>query len=61
MERLYIPIKDLGRGLINVETAFKTAKIGLARYLKYKEGQYPNQVLEHKKSKAKNSISKNAT
>ena len=29
VERLYIPRKDGGRGLIDVETAFKTATIGL--------------------------------
>ncbi|CAH3029105.1 unnamed protein product [Porites evermanni] len=61
VERLYIPRKDGGRGLIDVETAFKTAAIVLDHYLKHKEGQYPKQVLEHERSKAKNSISKNAT
>ena len=61
VERLYIPRKDGGRGLIDVETAFKTATVGLDHYLKHKEGQYPKQVLEHERSKAKNSISKNAT
>ena len=59
--RLYIPRKDGGRGLIDVETTFKTATRGLDHYLKHKEGQYPKQVLDHKRSKAKNSISKNAT
>ena len=34
VERLYIPRKDGGRGLIDVETAFKTATIGLDHYLK---------------------------
>ena len=61
VERLYIPRKDGGRGLIDVETAFKTATIGLDHYLKHKEGQYPKQVLKHERSKAKNSITKNAT
>ncbi|RMX53209.1 hypothetical protein pdam_00016535 [Pocillopora damicornis] len=51
MERLYIPRKDGGRGLIDVETALKTAQ----------RGKYPKQVLEHERSKAKNSITKNAT
>ena len=49
VERLYIPRKDGGRGLIDVETAFKTATIGLDHYLKHKEGQYPKQVLEHER------------
>ena len=60
VERLYIPRKDGGRGLIEVETAFKIATIGLDHYLKNKDGQYPKQVLEHDTSKAKNSITKNA-
>ncbi|CAH3124919.1 unnamed protein product [Porites lobata] len=45
VERLYIPRKDGGRGLIYVETAFKTATVGLDHYLKHKEGQYPKQRL----------------
>ena len=61
MERLYIPRKYKGRGLIEVETAFKTATIGLDHYLKHKEGQYPKQLFEHERSKAKNSVTKNAT
>ena len=61
VERLYIPRKDGGRGLTDVETTFKKTKIGLDHYLKHKEGQYPKQVLEHERSKAKNSITKNAT
>ena len=60
VERLYIPRKDGGRGLIEVETAFKIATIGLDHYLKNKDGQYPVQVLEHDTSKAKNSVTKNA-
>ena len=58
---LYILRKDGGRGLIEVETAFKIATIGLDHYLKNKDGQYPKQVLEHDRSKAKNSITKNAS
>ena len=56
VDGLYIPRKDGGRGLINVETA----TIGLDHDLKRKEGQYPKQVLQHEQSKAKNSITKNA-
>ena len=61
VERLYISGKDGGRGLIDVETAFKTVTIGINHYLRHKEGHYPKQVLEHERYKAKNSISKNAT
>ena len=61
VERLYIPRKDGGRGLIDVETAFKIVTIGINHYLRHKEGQYPNQVLEHERSNAKHSITKNTT
>ena len=52
VERLYLPRRDAGRGLIEVETAFKTATIGHDHYLKHKK---------HDRSKATNSITKNAT
>ena len=60
VERLYIPTKDGGRGVIDVETAFKTAAIGLNHNLKHKERQYTKQVLEHERYKAKHSITKTA-
>ena len=60
VERLYIPRKDGGRGLIDVETAFKTS-IGPDHYLKHKEGQYRKQMLEDERSKSKNPRTKNAT
>ena len=45
VERLYVPRNDGGRGLIEVETAFKIATIGLDHYLKNKDGQYPERCL----------------
>ena len=60
VERLYIPRKDGGRGLIEVETAFKTGTIGLDHYLKHKDGRYPKQLLEHDRPKAINSIIRNS-
>ena len=60
VERLYIPRKDESGGLIEVETTFKIATIGLDHYLKNKDGQYPKQVLEPDTSKAKNVITKSA-
>ena len=41
VERRYIPRKDEGNGLIDVETAFKIETTGLDYYLRDKEGQYP--------------------
>ena len=61
VERLYISGKDGGRGLIDVEAAFKSVTIGLNHYLRHKEWQYPKQVLGHERYKAKNSIARNAT
>ena len=61
VERLYISGKDGGRGLIDVEAAFKSVTIGLNLYLRHKEWQYPKQVLGHERYKAKNSIARNAT
>ena len=57
---MYLPRKDGGKDLIEVETAFRAATIGLDHYLKYKEGKYPKQVFNYDKAKAKNSITKNA-
>ena len=59
VERLYIPRKDGGRGLIKLETAFKIATLGFNHYLKNKDGQYPKQALDHDRTKTKNSITKN--
>ena len=61
VERLYISGKEGGRGLIDVEAAFKSVTIGLSHYLRHKEGQYPKQVLGHERYKAKNLIARNAT
>ena len=61
VERLYISGKDGGRGLVDVEAAFKSVTIGFNHYLRHKEGQYPKQVLGHERYKAKNSIARNAT
>ena len=45
VERLHIPRKDGGRGLIDVETAFKTATKGLDHYLKHKVGNIQSRCL----------------
>ena len=53
MERLYIPRKDGGRGLIDVETAFKTATIALNHYLRHKEGNIQSRCWNMKDLKTK--------
>ena len=53
VERLYISSIDGSRGLIEEETAFKIATIGLDHYRKNKDGQCTKEVLEHDRTKAK--------
>ena len=60
VERLYIPRKDGGRGLIEVETAFKIATIGLDHHLRTKTGNIQSRCLNMITSKAKTSVTKNA-
>ena len=53
VERLYIPRKDGGRGLIDVETAFKTVTIALNHYLRHKEGNIQSRCWNMKDLKPK--------
>ena len=50
MHKMLHPKADVERLYI---CTFKIATIGLDHYLKNKDGQYPKQVLEHDRSKAK--------
>ena len=61
VERLYILRKDGGRGLIDVETFIQNSNSRVRSLYEAQNGQYPKRVLEHERSKAKNSITKNAT
>ena len=58
VDRIYIPRKEAGRGLIEIETAFKVAIVGLNHYLENKSTLSSNMIIMHEKTKAKNSISK---
>ena len=53
VERLYIPRKDGGRGLIDVETAFKTVTIALNHYLRHKESNIQSRCWNMKDLKPK--------
>ena len=53
VERLYIPRKDGGRGLIDVETAFKTATIALNNYLRHTGGNIQSRCWNMKDLKTK--------
>jgi hypothetical protein len=49
IDRLYIKRKEGGRGLVQVEAAYKTEMINIAEYLntKYKGDQFVNIVKNH--------------
>ena len=60
VDRIYIPRKEGGRGLIEIETAFKVAIVGLNHYLENKSTLSSNMIIVHEKTKPKYSISKMA-
>ena len=49
IDRLYVKRKEGGRGLVQVETAYKAEIINIAEYLKtnFKEDQFVNIVTNH--------------
>ena len=65
MERMYLPRNEGGRGLIRLETAYKTATIGLDTYLDTTNDPLLVIAKEHEKKKKNNkekvSISSQAT
>jgi hypothetical protein len=63
IDRLYVKRKEGGRGLVQVEAAYKTEVINIAEYLntKYKEDQFVNIVRAHESTQPNmNSILKSA-
>jgi hypothetical protein len=51
VDRIYIPRKIGGRGLIQLEHSFKTSLVGLEEYLKTTDDAYLKAVLVHENSK----------
>ncbi|CAH2094199.1 unnamed protein product [Euphydryas editha] len=45
-ERPYLPIKQGGRGLLNVEYTYKAQIVKYKQYLKTLHGRFPNKVLD---------------
>jgi len=63
IDRLYVKKKEGGRGLIQIEAAYKAEIINVAEYLKtnYKEDQFVNIVRSHESTQPNmNSIIKTA-
>ena len=58
VERLYIQRREGGRGLIELEAAYKTAIIGLCDYIKFANDRYIEMVKLHENTKPKYSIIK---
>ena len=60
VDRLYLPRCKGGRGLLQVELAYKTATIGMKSYLEHSEDWMMQTVLRHETSKSGHSIVKEA-
>jgi hypothetical protein len=61
IDRFYVKRKEGGRGLVQIEAAYKTEIINIAEYLntKYKENQFVNIVNSHESTQPNmNSITK---
>ena len=58
VDRIYLPRREGGRGLIQLELAYQTATIGMAQYLTTTTDHYLKMVLQHEKSKKLHSIIK---
>ena len=53
VDRIYIARKEGGRGLIEIETAFKVAIAGLDYYLENKNTLSSSMIIMHEKTKPK--------
>ena len=58
VERLYLPRSSGGRGMMQLELSFKTATIGLYRYLSLSQDWTMQLVFQHESSKKLHSIVK---
>ena len=58
VSRMYITRKEGGRGLTNLEMAYKTATIGLKSYLQSSGERMLQTVLQHEKKKKLHSVVK---
>ena len=61
VDRLYIPRKDGGRGLIQLELSLKTATIGLQRYLETTKDWMLQLVNTHEETKRMHSVKKESS
>lgn len=60
IERLYLPRREGGRGLLQLELSYKLTTIGLDKYLSEKDDIYIKAVHQHENEKKKYSVVKEA-
>ena len=60
VERLYVPRREGGRGLMQIENAYKAATIGLEVYLREKNDRFLKLVYQHEADKKLYSVVKEA-
>ena len=58
VNRMYVPRKEGGRGMINLEMCFKTITIRLNTYLLLSDDRMLKLVLQHEKKKKLHSVTK---
>ena len=57
-KRMYVPRKEGGRGMMNLEMYFKTTTVGLNTYLLSSDERMLKLVLQHEKKKKLRSLTK---
>ena len=60
VDRIYLPCKEVGRSLMNLEKEYKATVIGLQTYMTNKDDVQIQAVLRHQNSKALHSVPKEA-
>ena len=56
VERIYMPRRSGGRGLIELESAYKCAIVGLSEYIKQGTDKYTRLIMRHEREKKKYSL-----
>ena len=60
IDRIYLPVQEGGRSLMNLEKEYKATMVGLLKYMTCKEDPQIRAVLIHHQSKALHSVPKEA-
>jgi hypothetical protein len=58
IDRLYLPRREGGRGLVELENAYKSSIVGLSEYIKQATDRYTSMLRTHEAKKAKYSLIK---